>query len=582
MQPYLFYSLFYSFLSPLMLSLLLAVSFAPSANASYLASSDNPALFKLQSQLQEISESYAQGPFASASLINLNNQVNRWYLLALTERSGQQQLFNLLAVDDRLELDLDDRSAEILISGEADGQDYDCAIEEIVSARAKSAKRGPAYQALCQGQLLLVLRQEGFQPTIEKGAEMLRWFAGDLGEGIINSVKEHFFQDRYRVEGETQEADKAAGAAPGLSAATGPTRAQIQPGKEDQTLSSRELGLQPVSETPNLLAGQWYGLKNFDGVYTSLMLPGLVPSEIQKSHKDRVNALDNIEGSAVVYSLAVDLDQYSLGWGHGTDHPGVGWSERAVNIKKDNPHGPDGFDRMAPLIPLGQVPPYEWARTIGTFSAGFQLRHSAFRYGKMSTFNKAHHYGFMEKGVLLSSPTENLVTLITYQDGTVDMKVWEKGDEEKLPRIRHLRQNGVPLIHPDETGQGIPGVWVKHWGAGNWSGSADKKLRTPRGGACLLEQGDKRYLVYSYFSGATPSAMARTFQAYGCKVAIHLDLNSPGQAYASLFRPTDGGKAIDMELLVRNMNQYMGDNGKLPRYLIKPDYKDFFYIFKKD
>ncbi|MEO5343092.1 MAG: hypothetical protein H7842_07115 [Gammaproteobacteria bacterium SHHR-1] len=549
------------------------------AAASYLAESDNPALFKLQAQLHEINQDYTDGPYRQASLINLNQAVNRWYLLALTDRQGRQSVYNLITLDDRLVLDLDNRAAEVLITGERDEQDYDCPIDSgIVQARQQADKRSTGYLPVCNGQLLLTIKQNGFQPAIEKGAELIRWFAGDVGEGFINTVKEHFFQDRYTIADDTEQTTPSRQ----QQEQSGPERARIRAGQEGHSLSTRELQLVLAEDSPSLLAGQWYPLKHFDGVYASLMLPGLVPQEIEKSHRDRVKPLDGVERNALVYSLAVDLDQYSLGWGHGTDHPGVGWSERAIRIKKDNPHGPDGFDRLDPLIPMGQVPPYEWARTIGTFSAGFQLRHSAFRYGKMSTFNKAHHYGFMEKGVLLSSPTENLVTLIMYQDGTVDMKVWEKGDEEKLPRIRHLRQNGVPLIHPDETGQGIPGVWVKHWGAGNWSGSADKKLRTPRGAACLLEQGDKRYLVYSYFSGATPSAMARTFQAYDCKVAIHLDLNSPGQAYASLFRPTEGGKAIDMELLVRNMNQYMGDYGKNPRYLLKPDYKDFFYIFKKD
>jgi len=57
---------------------------------------------------------------------------------------------------------------------------------------------------------------------------------------------------------------------------------------------------------------------------------------------------------------------------------------------------------------------------------------------------------------------------------------------------------------------------VEQWGPGNWSGSALGQLRTLRAGACLLEQESRRYLVYGYFSTATPPTMARVFRAYGC------------------------------------------------------------------
>lgn len=87
------------------------------------------------------------------------------------------------------------------------------------------------------------------------------------------------------------------------------------------------------------------------------------------------------------------------------------------------------------------------------------------------------------------------------------MKTWTEEDNAMLPRIRFARQNGVPLVE-----DGIPGPLVPpHWGGpGNWSGSAEAKLRTLRaGGACMKEANGKQWLIYGWFSTATPSAMAR-------------------------------------------------------------------------
>ena len=66
-----------------------------------------------------------------------------------------------------------------------------------------------------------------------------------------------------------------------------------------------------------------------------------------------------------------------------------------------------------------------------------------------------------------------------------------------------------PLIE-----NGVPGDRVTSWGGGNWSGSAEAQLRTLRAGACLRRiEGRPPLLIYAYFSTATPSGMARTFQA---------------------------------------------------------------------
>lgn len=546
----------------------------PASHASFLETTNNKALFQLQPYKEETTANYEQKPFASASLVNLNSNINAWYLLRLVDNRKVETIYNIIPVSEGLRIGLDPASPELSISG--DGDPYRCDIAtEIAEPFKQRARSRSSYFPACNNLLLIVVKQDGSQTTVEKGAEVIRWLMGDEGEEIINDVKEGFFKDKYLVEGQTDDSQEAPAATDKDEVLP---KAAIQPRYKNTSLPDHLLGLKTAEK--RLFAGRWYPLQNYEGFYASMIEPGMVAQEILGSHLDRVNRLDGVENTAVAYLMAFSLNRYSMGWGHGTDLPGVGWSARAVHIKKDNPYGPDGFNSMRPLIPLGHIPPSLWPRVVGTFSGGFQLRHSAFRNGEFAKTNKGHHYGFMENGVLMVTPVEGLATLITYKDGSVDLKTWTGQDQERLPLMKHIRQNGVPLIERNEAGQGIPGQYVKHWTAGNWSGSADKELRTPRGAACLIETPQDKFLVYAYFSGATPSGIARVFQAYGCNYAFHLDMNSPGQAYASLSRPKGNGSAFEIEHLMTGM--FMGDTKGTPRYLLKPDYKDFFYILRKE
>ncbi len=551
---------------------------ASNSVASYLGSRNNKAFFQLQPYKQETRATYLEGPFASASLINLNSNINTWYILSLTNKQNRDAIYNLISVSDSLKLTLDLKSAELLIG--PPNNTYRCNIErEITSEYLKRKREKFSYLPVCNNLLFVVIKQDGFRSMVERGAEVLRWLGGDAGESIISGVKNTIFKDKYLIKGKTDELE---GGPSEMDSRRALPRADIGDRYRHTTIPAHSLGLKTVNDERSLLVGQWYPLKNFPGVYTSLIMPGMVSRDIQSSHRDRVNGLDGVENSAQVYLMAISLGKYTMGWGHGTDHPGVGWSPRARNIRRDNPYGPDGFNTIAPLVPLGHVPPMYWSKTIGTISGGFQKRHGAFRAGELSLTDKGHHYGFMQDGVMMVSPSNDLATIIVYWNGKVELKRWTEKDNKKLFLVRHFRQNGVPLIHRDANGKGIPGKLVKHWGAGNWSGTAEAQLRAPRGGACIIETPKDNYLVYAYFSGATPSAMARVFQSYGCNFAMHLDMNSPGQAYASLFAPEgEDGRLLNIELLMTDMYAYMGGNKKSPRYFIKPDYKDFFYIMEK-
>jgi hypothetical protein len=179
-----------------------------------------------------------------------------------------------------------------------------------------------------------------------------------------------------------------------------------------------------------------------------------------------------------------------------------------------------------------------------------------------------------------------LATLAVLTDGTVEMKTWSTDDDRLLGKIRHARQNGVPLIEPDpRTGAPVPGGFVAQWAAGNWSGSAENsELRTLRAGACLQQSQGRRFLLYGYFSDATPSAMARVFQAYRCDYAMHLDMNALEHTYLAVYE-RQNGKVI-VEHLINGMDQVdkkaRGRDGSLlPRFLGFADNRDFFFLVRR-
>jgi hypothetical protein len=102
-----------------------------------------------------------------------------------------------------------------------------------------------------------------------------------------------------------------------------------------------------------------------------------------------------------------------------------------------------------------------------------------------------------------------------------------------------------------------------------------------RAGACLQETSKSRYLIYGYFSTATPSAMARVFQAYGCRYAMHLDMNALEHTYFAVY--TRQNAQIVVEHLIEGMTAVdrKGGDQFAPRFLSFPDDRDFFYVTQK-
>jgi hypothetical protein len=102
-----------------------------------------------------------------------------------------------------------------------------------------------------------------------------------------------------------------------------------------------------------------------------------------------------------------------------------------------------------------------------------------------------------------------------------------------------------------------------------------------RAGLCLQESQGKQFLVYGYFSSATPSAMARVFQASGCRYAMLLDMNALEHTYLAVYRTQ--GSGLLTQHLIDGMEVVDGsrDGQPLPRFVSVADNRDFFYLLRR-
>ena len=251
-------------------------------------------------------------------------------------------------------------------------------------------------------------------------------------------------------------------------------------------------------------------------------------------------------------------------------------------MRDNNLPGPDGIDTLEPLEMTGLVIPTVSARVAATFVGGFKRYHGAFRWSDLALKNYGSHYGFIEHGTVLSKLQPGLATVVVFDDGTIDLKTWTEKDNDDLQRIRHARQNGVPIIEYDAVAKiSRVGALVPRWGQGNWSGSAENRFRTVRAGLGFQEYEGRRFLIYGYFSAATPSAMARVFQAYLCRYALLLDINALEHTYLAVYRHQDAEFSI--QHLIKGMGVLDKTRGHrvIPRFVGYPDNRDFFYLFKK-
>lgn len=537
-------------------------------------------IIDLQPFLQTSSIRVGEG---RATLINLNPGINAWHLLRLDRGKGagieNDHLENSARQTRHILLDQEYPSGITLVEEKKRSA---CDLWKQGSADAlKQAKTSStAYAPLCEGKIFLRNPVKGHRTEIEIAAEVLRDTVPG-GEKIETFVRDTFFAKGYREQAKT-----AREPAPQVRPENGPASARLDPLQTGRVIASSHLGIEVEGPASGAMApGSWYAAKDSPGVYISLITAGSVAPEIMRSYRSVVSRLETEELDALVYLVAFDLDRFEVRFSRGTDHPRVNWSDHMLERMKDKSlPGPDGIGTVAPLVSTGMIGPEDAGRTAAAFAGGFKRTHGAFMWGELATKNHGSHYGFMENGVIFSTLQPGLSTLYSLTSGRMEMNTWTETDNRLLPEIVSARQNGVPIIADFDpaAAMSVPGPLVSRWGDGNWSGSQNRKLRTLRAGAAIQEAGQKRFLIYAVFTSATPSAMARVFQAYRCRYAMLLDMNALELTYMALY--TRKGP----ELYVGHLLQGMAEADKsvkgkyLPRFLSYPDNRDFFYLLRKE
>ncbi|MCB1362518.1 MAG: hypothetical protein KDK02_00245 [Rhodobacteraceae bacterium] len=536
-------------------------------------------ILELQPFRQEIE---ADDPVSGQALrfVSLNPAVDAWFLLETRpEADARAQTWHIENPDPAAQSVAFEGGASPALIVTANGRQTRCTPWADGSAALVAARKsGLAYAPLCGGALYLRNRVSGARTDLEATAEFLRdniWG----GESIVRFVRDTFFRDSQIETGEalaTGGPDGPGGGPAPMIARSAPDKRPVVPTLLDIALDGAEPG--------RMALGQWYPVSGLPGIFASAFQPREIAPEVLDG-PGKTNRLDSIEARATGYLVAFDLGRFDIGFAMGTDHPALGWSSRPpASIRPRGMPGPDGVNSPDPLVLLGMVNPTIAHRAVASFAGGFKRQHGAFKFGDMAGFNLGHHYGFIEKGTILSKLQPGLSTLFGLSDGSVIMKTWQETDNALLPRIVFARQNGVPLLETDPaTGRGIPGDRVTKWGPGNWSGSAEAELRTLRAGACMASAAGRKYLIYGYFSTATPSAMARTFQAYGCSYAMLLDMNALEHTYLALYVPRGG--RVHVAHMVPGMaliEKKVGGGTILPRFIGFADNRDLFYVTRKE
>jgi len=516
------------------------------------------------------------GKSGEATLIDLNSSVQSWYLLEIRSADGAVAAYHLEnPYPTRQKLLLD--SSGLVISAGQNRHSCDVLRDDTLP-NARAARL--VYPPLCEGRIYLRNPATGHRTTLEAATEFLREHVWG-GEKIID-FGHTLMEDMNRETGKIESANQGHEA----SRKGAPLAALVDSKYSDRLLTSGNLGIDLGGpEGHGMTPGAWYPVRGVPGVYVSLLEPDMIDAAILGSYSGTVSHLDDVEASALSYLIAFDLDRFDLGFALGTEYPGVGWSDRALAQQKDPKLvGPDGIGKIAPLVATGLIAPENAGRTVATFTGGFKRTHGAFKYGDLALRNSGSHYGFIEAGVVFSKLQPGLATVFVLDDGSVQMKTWTDVDSKLLNRIKYARQNGVPLVEWDQSSQSSkPGALVARWGDGNWSGSQDAKLRTIRSGAAIQISGGKRFLVYAVFSSATPSAMARIFQAYRCDYAMLLDMNALEHTYCALYRRS--GRQLTIGHLIKGMSQLdksTPNGAPLARFLAYPDNRDFFYVMRRE
>lgn len=432
-----------------------------------------------------------------------------------------------------------------------------------------------AYNVICDGMLIVRAQKAGVATRLESATDLLR--ETRIGGWFVEKAKPYLIPDPEMGQ------DGHGTAAIQKHADAYPRDAQVDEGEVTLFGSPHNLGIENDAPDGKLYYGRWYRAVKHPHIFVSMMKPTLADKAILESYPGRVGAIGSRdkkrhEAEALVYLLAYDLRYFRFGYALGADHPKLDWSPRATRVS--DAKGPDGFDSRKPLSTIGALPSYYTPYIAATFTGGFKREHGAFKDGPFAHVYSSSHFGFMEQGTVFSTLKPGLATIVVGLDGSFNMVTWPAQTPPWFTKLAHARQNCVPLIEGcDANGMSIPGALVNDWGAGSWSGDQAGDFVTLRGSAAMQEFDNNRFLLFAYFTGATPNAMARTFQAYHCSYAMLLDMNTPNYCFTALYTHDASGKVNGVEYLHREMAANNGQAGDL-KFLERNDTRDFFYALR--
>lgn len=517
------------------------------------------------------------GRSGAVVLTDLAPAIGVWFVLSVEwagEATQTWHLENVTGTAQRVELAPDFPAGLVLDQA---GTRQRCALWGGQPSPLEQARdSGHSYGELCDGKLALRNTTVGHKTRLEWTTDFLRDHVYG-GERLTTLVKETLYVDAGGVS-------KELGRAVHTAQASGPAPARLSLDAQDRLIEPAGLAL-PIDGgiDGEVNVGAWYAVHATPGAWASVMQPRAAAPEVFEANAGLARPLDPLEGAALVYTVAFDLAAFELGYEVGTDHPRVGWSGRVPAAVHDaSLPGPDGFETLDPLVRTGLLNPAFVSREVAVFVGGFKRAHAAFSQGELSARNGGSHYGLVEYGTVLSTLQPGLATLVVWADGSVELRTWTEADSARVGQVRHARQNGVAVLETDPvTGVHRPGALVRDWAQGNWSGSVEGDQRTVRGGVCVQDSPAGRYLLYSYFSSATPSAMADVYAAYGCSYAMHLDMNALEHTYLAVH--TDDAAGLGVHHLVSGMEvlDRAGDDGTYARFVGYADNRDFFYLLRR-
>ena len=192
-----------------------------------------------------------------------------------------------------------------------------------------------------------------------------------------------------------------------------------------------------------------------------------------------------------------------------------------------------------------QVPQSAWPNLLATFNSGFYEKDSA--------------AGFYTHGTLYYPMIKGLATVVSYQNGKVDIIDWQGGPKPG-PDIVTARQN-LPLLVDD----GQPGAGTDIWG--NWGITLYGVPDVWRTALGIDAHGN---LIYVAAASQTPATLAQILIHVGAVRAMQLDINPEWPILITY----GGPGAADPSIFVPNP-------ASITTRFLSPATKDFFAIYRR-